>query len=427
VTIAFVLKGYPRLSETFIAQEILALERRGLDIAIVSLRYPTDKKRHPLHAEIRAPVHYLPEYLYREPLRVAGALIAAAKRPGFAGALRVWLADLKRDPTPNRVRRFGQAAVLAAELGDGIAWLHAHFLHTPSSVARYAAMMLGLPWSASGHAKDIWTTREWELAEKLGAARFAVACTRAAVARLQALAPKPEQVALVHHGLDFARFAPASFARPPRDGRTQETRVEILSVCRLVEKKGIETLLAALARLPADLHWRFTHYGSGPLAEKLRQQAGRRGLGSRIRWNGAAAQAELLEAYRSADLFVLPSRIAADGDRDGLPNVLMEAQSQGLACIATDVSGVPELIDADITGLLVQPGDVEALAAALARLIGDATERARLGAAGAARVAAEFDHARGIEDLLRLFPASLTGRPEPAPKQFACASHSMRP
>src|SRR4051794_40709447 len=114
--VVFVVKGYPRLSETFIAHEIRALERRGLDIAIVSLRQPTDRARHPVHAEIEAPVLYLPEYLWREPLRVLRGWLRARRLPGYRAARRRWRRDLARDPTPNRGRRFGQALVLAAEL-----------------------------------------------------------------------------------------------------------------------------------------------------------------------------------------------------------------------------------------------------------------------------------------------------------------------
>ncbi|HKS89706.1 MAG TPA: colanic acid biosynthesis glycosyltransferase WcaL, partial [Stellaceae bacterium] len=155
--VAFVLKGYPRLSETFIAQEILALERRGLAIDIVSLRHPTDRATHPVHGRIAAPVLYLPEYLKDEPRRVWASWRRARRLAGYRAARRQWLADLIRDPTPNRIRRFGQALVLAAEIGADVRHLHAHFLHTPASVTRYAALMRGLPWSVSAHAKDIWT------------------------------------------------------------------------------------------------------------------------------------------------------------------------------------------------------------------------------------------------------------------------------
>ena len=165
MSVAFILKGYPRLSEAFIAQEIAALERRGLDLLIVSLRRPTDDRVHPVHREIRAPVSYLPEYLRREPMRVLRAWWAVRKLPTYAKARGQWLRDLRRDPTPNRIRRFGQALVLAAELPAEVTRPHAHFLHTPASVARYCAILRGLPWSGSAHAKDIWTTPEWEKRE----------------------------------------------------------------------------------------------------------------------------------------------------------------------------------------------------------------------------------------------------------------------
>src|SRR5205085_2690771 len=125
-------------SETFIAQEILALERAGQPIEIWSLRRPTDGARHMLHHEIAAPVHYLPEYLYQEPSRVIGGFLAAMRLPGFGALMRAFLRDLVRDPTPNRLRRLGQAVVLARELGPGTAHIHVHYLHTPGSVARYA-------------------------------------------------------------------------------------------------------------------------------------------------------------------------------------------------------------------------------------------------------------------------------------------------
>src|SRR5262250_3011566 len=128
--VVFVLKGYPRLSETFVAQEIRGLEKAGLRIRIVALRRPTERKTHPIVAEIRAPVGYLPEYLYREPLRVIAGWRRARRLAGYRSARRAWLADLGRDPTPNRMRRFGQALVLAAELPESVERLHAHFLHT---------------------------------------------------------------------------------------------------------------------------------------------------------------------------------------------------------------------------------------------------------------------------------------------------------
>lgn len=399
--LAIVLKGYPRLSETFIAQEIAALEARGFAPLLVSLRHPTDTQRHPVHQRIAAAVRYLPEYLYQEPLRVLRGWWRARRLPGYRRARQQWLKDLRRDFTTNRGRRFGQACVMAAELPAGIAWLHCHFLHTPTSVTRYAAMMRGLPWSGSAHAKDIWTTPDWEVIEKLADCRFLVTCTRTGFERLQALAPDPSRVELVYHGLDFAHLpAPPAAPRPLRDGSGEA--VQILSVGRAVPKKGFADLLQALARLPAGLNWHFTQIGGGPLRPALIEQARQLGLESRCSFLGARAQQDVFAQYAAADLFVLASRIAEDGDRDGLPNVLMEAQSQGLACVATNLVAIPELIADDVTGLLTPPGDVPALAAAIERLARDPALRTRLGAAGQQRVRTEFSFEAGLDRIAAL-------------------------
>jgi len=401
--VAFVLKGYPRLSETFIAQEIAALERRGLDITIVSLRRPTDARRHAVHAEVRAPLLYLPEYLLLEPLRVFRSWWKVRKSGKYTETRRLWLRDLRRDPTPNRIRRFGQALVLAAELPEGIERLHAHFLHTPASVARYAATLLGLPWSGSAHAKDIWTTPEWEKREKLASCDWLVTCTAANRDHLSALAP-PGRVELVYHGIDLARFSPKdSSSERIRDGRNPADPVVILSVARLVEKKGTEVLLQALAHLPSKLQWRLVHVGGGPLKDSLQSRAKQLGITHRVEWRGALTQDKLLVEYRGADLFALASRVARDGDRDGLPNVLMEAQSQGLACVATRVSAIPELVRDGETGMLVQDNDAPALARALESLIANPARRRALGLAGQSAVAARFALDANIEPLARKF------------------------
>src|SRR6266850_1494720 len=216
--LAFILKGYPRLSETFIAQEILALERRGLEILIVSLRHPTDRTTHPVHCLIGAELLYLPEYLYQEPLRVWRGWLRSRRRPGYRKVRVAFLADLWRDPSPNRVRRFGQALVLAAELPPNVDHLHAHFLHTPASVARYAAMITGLDWTVSAHAKDIWTTPSWEQREKLAEANWVVTCTETGRRHLARLAPRPDTVALCYHGLDFEHFPPPPIRSLGGDG-----------------------------------------------------------------------------------------------------------------------------------------------------------------------------------------------------------------
>jgi glycosyltransferase involved in cell wall biosynthesis len=402
-TILIILKGYPRLSETFIAQEIRALEQRGPKLRLASMRRPTEKAVHPVHREIQAPVSYLPEYLYQEPLRLLRAWWRVRSWPRYGEARRAWLKDWQRDRTPNRGRRFGQALVLAAELPADVGQLHAHFLHTPASVTRYAALLTGLPWSCSAHAKDIWTTPDWEKREKLAAAAWVVTCTATGRDHLQALAPAGKNVSLVYHGLDLRRFARGDSGASAADGSDPQAPAIIVSVGRAVPKKGYGDLLAALAALPPGLGWRFVHIGGGPLLPDLKQQAGQLGLSSRIEWRGAQSQEQVLALYRQADLFVLASRIADDGDRDGLPNVLMEAQSQGVAVLATRTSGIPELIDDGATGMLVEAGDSGALARGLETLIRQPALRQRLGEAGYRRIWAQFDMEKGIDLLMDRF------------------------
>ncbi|AHF87803.1 glycosyl transferase (plasmid) [Rhizobium leguminosarum bv. trifolii WSM1689] len=403
--ILVVLKGYPRLSETFIAQELLGLEKAGFDLTLISMRRPTDKKRHPVHDEIRARVVYLPEYLHEEPIRVLKGLIAGLSRPGFKPLMKRFLADLKRDISRNRFRRLGQALVLGREWPDEGEWLHAHFIHTPASVTEYASILTGTPWTCSAHAKDIWTSPDWELNEKLGSARWTVTCTRTGYDHMRTLTSRKEAVHLSYHGLDLARFGHFAGERSDRTGSEPGDPALILSVGRAVEKKGYDVLLRALALLPAELHWRMDHIGGGEELAKLKVLATELGISGRIVWKGAMAQEDVLDHYRRADLFALACRIAANGDRDGLPNVLVEASSQRLVCLSTDVSGVPELLKNGETGLVVPPEDPALLANALEAAIRDPALRKRLGDAAEIQVREYFDYHSSIRQLTGLFEA----------------------
>jgi glycosyltransferase involved in cell wall biosynthesis len=263
-------------------------------------------------------------------------------------------------------------------------------------------LLRGIPWTGSAHAKDIWTTPAWEKREKLASCEWLVTCTASNLAHLGELAP-PGRVELVYHGLDLSRFSFDGKDKPERNGKDAAAPVMILSVGRLVEKKGTDILLEALARLPAHLHWRLVHAGGGPLKEALQRRARALGIAARVEWRGARTQAELLAEYRAADLFALASRVARDGDRDGLPNVLAEAQSQGLACVTTNVSGIPELIEDGATGLLVAPESPAELARALEMLIDDPARRRVLGEAGRKRVHEKFGLDGNITRLARRF------------------------
>lgn len=404
--IAIVVKGYPRLSETFIAQEILGLERRGIPILIVALRQPYDPFIHDLHRQISAEVLYLPEYVKDDPARVARAKRWAERQPGYSEAKALFDADFARQPNADRRRRWAQGSVFAHELPEDIAWIHTHYLHTPCSAARYAAHLSGRGWSFSAHAKDIWTSPRWDLETKLNDAAWGVTCTRVNADHLKTLAADPDKIELVYHGLDFSSFPQPSPERSARDGRGDPVR--LVSVGRAVEKKGYDDLLAALARLPRDLNWHFTHIGGGELSDQLKHQADALGLTGKITWRGAQPREEVIAACREADLFVLPSKLAKSGDRDGLPNVLMEAQSMGLCCLSTSVSAIPELIRDGETGVLVPPADPGMLAEALEELICSPADRHRMGQAASARVRSDFASDPGLDRLAAKFEAILS-------------------
>lgn len=411
--LAVVVKGWPRLSETFVAQELKALEDRGFRFDIWSLRRPYDDRIHPIHGLVKARARYLPEYLHQEPLRVLRAFSAAARLPGFREAARAFARDLRRDFTPNRARRFGQACVLAAEAPEALAAFYVHFIHTPGSVVRYAAMMRGLPWGASAHARDIWTTEAWEKREKLASMQFLATCTAANAEHLRALSDRPGKVDLVYHGLDLTRFP-----EPPAM-RAAQGPLKLMSVGRLVAKKGYDDLIAALALLPRGLDWRLTHIGGGEMKASLQTAAEAAGIADRIDWLGKRDQTEVIAAMRAADLFVLPSKIAADGDRDGLPNVLMEAASQALPILSTAVSAIPEFIEDGVHGALVAPGDAPALAARIEALAADPAGRARMAEAARARLIADFGMERGIDRLARRLGALLGDAAPPRRRAMA--------
>jgi glycosyltransferase involved in cell wall biosynthesis len=403
--ILVVLKGYPRLSETFIAQELLGLEKAGFDLTLISMRRPTDKKRHPVHDEIKAPIIYLPEYLHEEPVRVLKGVFSGFSKPGFSALMKRFFSDLPRDISRNRFRRLGQALVLAREWPDKGEWLHAHFIHTPASVTEYASILTGTPWTCSAHAKDIWTSPDWDISQKLKNARWAVTCTRAGYEHMKTLTDRKDAVHLSYHGLDLARFGHFAGEHSSRNGSDPTDPAFILSVGRAVEKKGYDILLRALALLPKELNWRMDHIGGGEALSTLKKIAAELGLAERITWKGALAQEDVLDHYRRADLFALACRIAANGDRDGLPNVLVEASSQRLACLSTNVSGVPELLSDGENGLVVPAEDPAALAKALETAIRDPDLRKRLGDAAEERVRGHFDYHSSIRQLSALFEA----------------------
>lgn len=403
--VCVVVKAWPLVSTTFIAQELVGLEREGLKLWVAAT-LPGDKVRHKLHEQLRAPVHYLANGAASLP-RLLRAWRRLRGTDGYARAKQLLREDRRHGNSPKRLLAFAGATLLAAEMPEEVRIIYAHFLNSGMNVARYAAAMRDLPVAVSAHARDIWVSPEWNKRAKLAQAEWCATCTRDGFEHLRTLADDPAKVHLIYHGLLLDRFPADAPERPARDGSDPANPVRLLSVGRAVEKKGFDVLLDALGRLPKSLHWRWTHVGSGPIIDELKARARDSGIEDRVEWLGMQSQAQVIELYRTSDLFVLPSREGADGDRDGMPNVLMEAQSQGLCCLSTRFSAIPELIVDGETGALVPPGEAEPLRNALERLIAAPAQRERLGMAGYDRVRSQFKAEAGIHQLAQLLRGSM--------------------
>jgi len=222
-----------------------------------------------------------------------------------------------------------------------------------------------MPWSASAHAKDIWTSEDAYVARKLDSASWTATCTAVGHEHLQSLAADSASVHLSYHGLNLDRFPVSDRTLSTRNGSSADDPVVIVSVGRAVKKKGYDVLLKALALLPTDLHWKFIHVGSGEQLASMKSLADTLGIADKVTWEGAIDQTEVLAHYKRSDIFALACRVTADGDRDGLPNVLVEAASQSLACVSTKVSGIEELFKDGINGRLVNSESPEPLATTL--------------------------------------------------------------
>jgi glycosyltransferase involved in cell wall biosynthesis len=293
---------------------------------------------------------------------------------------------------------------LARDLrAHGVTHLHAHFAHAPAAVAYMAHLAGGVSFSFTAHAKDLYTTLPRNLVLRARAARFVITCTEFNRHFLEGiLGGSPVPIHVLYHGTDISTFKPNGH-RPERG--------HIVSVGRLVPKKGYPHLIEALEHLNREgVPFACDVYGGGTLRDELTTLAGGSGLSTRVKFHGARLQGEILDAYRSAALMVLAPIVTDNGDRDGIPNVLVEAMACGVPVVSTRISGIPELIEDGVDGLLVEPGDPVALALALERVLTDADLAARLARAARGKVERLFDLSANSKMLADLFTESLSGR-----------------
>ena len=396
-----VLKGYPRISETFISNEIRLLEEEGMTVHIFSMREPRENFTHKSVQAIKAKVTYLPSEFWVNLHRFLWPNLSAAvlHTGGYAKSFLLACKRFWHNRNFLTFKHFFQAGYLVHHARDlNLAHLHAHFAHSPTSVAMFASEMCGVPFSFTAHAKDIYTSEPWQLAEKIRKARFVVTCTRFNKGYLENLAGHSREVHCVYHGIDLELFFAHAVERTPAPPYT------FLTIARLVEKKGLPDILEALALLARDgFPFRWVLIGSGDEREAVKARVRELGLERHVEMTGTMAHEQVLERFGQADCFVLGCKVAANGDRDGIPNVLAESMALGVPVIGTRVSGIPELVENEETGLLVDATNPEELAAALRRIVTDRPLRQRVIPAARQRVAEVFDNRKLIRELVDLY------------------------
>ncbi len=385
--VGYFVKMYPRLSETFILNEILELERRGVEITIFSLKKPNEGRFHPQVSEVKAPVYYLDDL---EPKK--GWSMLAENWPALSSRRsELWrlLEELIPQNDPQLIELFFASAWAAALAASrGLMHLHAHFATLPSTAAYFAARISGLPFSFTAHAKDIFqdTVNRKMLEEKLSAARFVITVTEFNRRFLTSTFPSvpAEKIRVLHNGinLDFFNYEP--------DGKREKNL--ILSIGRLVPKKGFPDLLEACALLKnKNVSFRCIIIGQGEESTLLETRRVELGLGGCVTFAGPKTQAEVLPYLKRAALLALPCTVDADGNQDALPTVLLEALATGCPAVSTTVSGIPEIIDSGVNGLLVPAGNPAALAEAMEKILSSPELAARFARAGRKKAEEKFD------------------------------------
>lgn len=400
--LGMILKGYPRISETFISNEILLLERLGFSIRIFSMRHPREPFSHESVKQIRAEVDYLPQTLWRPlPRFLYHNILLALQKPGtYVRALRTAVRRFFRTRKSATLKHLLQAGYLVHRFlpGTHVVHLHAHFAHSPTSVALFASQLSGLGFSFTAHAKDIYTSHPEQLREKIAMARFVVTCTEYNRRHLTRLNGKNrKEIRRIYHGIDTDLFNGSGFSPCP------EAPYRILTVARLTPKKGLPTVYRALKVLH-DQKIPFVHtlIGDGDDREQILELRRSLGLENVTRWLGTQPHDVVLTHFRKAHLFVLGCRVAANGDRDGIPNVFLESMAMGVPVVSTRVSAVPEVVINEETGLLVSPENPQEMAQAILQLLTNAELRKRIIHKARKNVREVFDNKVLIRELAAL-------------------------
>jgi len=401
--LAYILKGYPRISETFISNEILLLEKLGFSMHLFPMRQPRESFTHASVKEIKAQVSYLPTELgdsFKELL--APAILLAKQDPKrFLKTLKLAAAGKPTNKLAT-LKHLLQASFMGYHhlTGDtNIGHLHGHFAHSPTSVTRFAASLSGLPYSFTGHAKDIYTSKREKLRQRIKEAEFVVTCTKHNMEYLEEIrGDVSTPIHCIYHGIDLTLF------NNDKGEKSSGTPNKIFTVARLTTKKGLPTIYKALALLKQKgVSFSHTLIGDGDDREEIVELIKTLELGACCQWLGTQTHEEVLKQFRSSDLFVLGCEIAPNGDRDGIPNVLVESLAMGTPALSTHISAIPEILINEKTGLTVPPQNPEVMAQAMERMLTDIPLRERLIHGGKEHVAAHFNNKQLIGNLAKIF------------------------
>lgn len=427
--IAYVLKGFPRLSETFIANEVRLLTQTGLSLGLFSIKGGDALAAyHDLPA-----VHYLPAVTSLSQTSLSDWL--RCNYPAFSANQQYWLHNhagryiqtlvfalrcafrYRRASGSWLKKTFIKEFLLATHIANEIdrdrtyVHIHAHFCHDATTVAWMVSKLTGLPFSFTAHAKDIYQERLNPgdlLQRKLAATRFAVTCTNANVDYLRQLTSSPEKVCGIYHGLNTHQFVPRNGSSYKQDASNAAPK-RLLAVGRMVEKKGFIYLIEACRILRnRGISFQLDVIGErGDQSDVICDAIAEYRLEGHIKLQAPVPQDALIHYYRSAAIFVLPCIILDDGDRDGIPNVMAEAMACALPVVVTGISGIPELVENDVNGVLVPTRDAQPLANAIERLLRNPEICNRLGEAARHRIEAVFDANTTHDRLKNLFDNAL--------------------
>jgi colanic acid/amylovoran biosynthesis glycosyltransferase len=409
--VAYILLHFPRFTETFVAEEIQTLRSQGVDVRIISVLKAGSGPVQPLSEQLLPYTWYAPgllspnlwlaqmHFLFKSPHRYVDLLIKLLRQP-YPDTFPIRLAK--------RLIIFLKAVAIAYHLRDSeVQLLHAHFAAMPGAAAGIVAKLLELPFTVTAHAFDIYCVLKNELLRLVTSqASHVVAISeynRQHIAKLGTC--RIEDISVVRCGVNLSQFEGLPVARAERQ---PSEPFKILSVGSLLPKKGHLYLIHACHLLQQrGFDFSCDIIGSGENEPELAERIQHWGVQDRVRLIAYRAHPEIIEAYRQYDVFVLASTIASDGDRDGIPVVLMEAGAMGMPLISTEVSGIPELVQHEQTGWVVPPGDPEALADAIELLDGDPELRARLGQNARSLVEEEFDSEKNAHRLLAVFHSKI--------------------